>query len=190
MKWHERRMRTLSVPMRLLALPLLAALASAAAPPPATVALPPPAKARPISVTTLKTVTRTLSSDAFEGRAPTTPAETKTVAYVIARMKAAGLKPGNAGRWTQDVPLVGLTTSNMTPLTITGGKAGTAPLVLDHKTDMVAASYRVLPHVALENSPLVFVGFGIDAPEKGLERLCGRRREGEDGRHPHQRPGL
>ena len=49
-----------------------------------------------ILVDTLKTVTQTLSSDAFEGRAPTTLGEEKTVAYLIERMTAAGLKPGNA----------------------------------------------------------------------------------------------
>ena len=59
-----------------------------------------------ISVETLKTVTQVLSSDAYEGRAPTTPAEAKTVAYIVERMKAAGLKPGNKGAWTQDVPMV------------------------------------------------------------------------------------
>jgi Zn-dependent M28 family amino/carboxypeptidase len=126
--------------------------------------LPPPAKVRPISVATLKEVTRTLSSDAFEGRAPTTPAETKTVAYIIDQMKRAGLKPGNKGQWTQAVPLVELTHSNIGPLTITGGKQ---PLSFVYKTDLVAGTYRVQPHSALKDSEMVFVGFGINAPEKG-----------------------
>ena len=47
-----------------------------------------------------------LSSDAYQGRAPATPAETKTVAYLIAQMQAAGLRPGGSGGWTQDVPLL------------------------------------------------------------------------------------
>jgi Zn-dependent M28 family amino/carboxypeptidase len=132
--------------------------------------LPPPAKVRPISVAVLKDVTRTLSSDAFEGRAPTTAAEPKTVAYIIDQMKRAGLKPGNKGKWTQDVPLVELTQTSITPMTISGGKR---PLSFAYRTDMVAGSYRVEPHVALENSPMVFVGFGINAPEKGWNDYAG-----------------
>ncbi|MET0361796.1 MAG: M28 family metallopeptidase [Sphingobium sp.] len=132
--------------------------------------LPPPAKVRPISVAVLKDVTRTLSSDAFEGRAPTTAAEPKTVAYIIDQMKRAGLKPGNKGKWTQDVPLVELTQTSITPMTISGGRR---PLSFTYRTDMVAGSYRVEPHVALENSPMVFVGFGINAPEKGWNDYAG-----------------
>lgn len=152
--------------MRLL-LPALLALLSAApgraadpAPP-----LPRPAKPQPISVETLKAVTRTLSSDAFEGRAPTTAAEPKTVAYIIDQMKRAGLKPGNKGKWTQDVPLVEITGENISPLTVTGGRGD--PISLAYKTDMVAATYRVQPHTELKDSEMVFVGFGINAPEKG-----------------------
>src|SRR4051812_25732383 len=75
-----------------------------------------------ISVDTLKDVTRTLSSDAFEGRAPTTPAEAKATGYIVERMKAAGLQPGNKGSWFQDVPLVEMTAQNVTPMTFSGGK--------------------------------------------------------------------
>jgi len=66
------------------------------------------AQTRPpeISVDTLKTVDKTLSSDAFEGRAPGSPGEEKTLAYLVERFQAAGLKPGNKGSWFQDVPLV------------------------------------------------------------------------------------
>jgi Zn-dependent M28 family amino/carboxypeptidase len=134
------------------------------------ISLPPPAKVQPLSVATLRTVTQTLSSDAFEGRGPTTPAETKTVAYIIAQMKAAGLRPGNAGKWTQDVPLVELTAGGMTPLSVTGGKT---PLNFAYKTDMVAGSYRVQSKTALQSSEMVFVGFGINAPEKGWNDYAG-----------------
>jgi hypothetical protein len=68
-----------------------------------------PALAQTISVDTLRTVTRTLSSDEYEGRAPASAGEDKTIAYLIDRMKAAGLQPGNKGSWTQDVPLVEIT---------------------------------------------------------------------------------
>ena len=62
-----------------------------------------------LSLATLQDVTKELSSDAFEGRAPGTPGEEKTVAYIIKKYEEAGLKPGNNGKWTQDVPLVEIT---------------------------------------------------------------------------------
>lgn len=131
--------------------------------------LPPAAKAAAINVNTLKTMTRTLSSDAFEGRAPTTPGETKTVAYLIAQMKRAGLKPGNKGSWTQDVPLVE-TISSPGALEIGGGSA---PLSFAYKTDFVAGTYQVVPRSELKDSELVFVGYGINAPEKGWNDYAG-----------------
>jgi Zn-dependent M28 family amino/carboxypeptidase len=144
--------------------------AAPAQPGAAALVLPPPAKVPTFSLQTLKTITRTLSSDAFEGRAPTTPGEQKTVAYLIAQMKAAGLKPGNKGQWTQDVPLVELTADPAMSLAITGGSQ---PLNFAYKTDMVAVTYRVQPHVAVKDSELVFVGFGVTAPEKNWDDYAG-----------------
>jgi Zn-dependent M28 family amino/carboxypeptidase len=129
-----------------------------------------PLAAQQISVDTLKTVTKELSSDAYEGRAPTTPGEEKTVAYLIEQFKAAGLKPGNKGSWTQDVPMVEITASNVAPFTFTGGKS---PVSMAYRTDMVAATYRVGPSAAVTNSDVVFVGYGITAPEKGWDDYAG-----------------
>jgi Zn-dependent M28 family amino/carboxypeptidase len=123
-----------------------------------------------ISLNTLKTVTQTLSSDAFEGRAPTTPGEEKTVAYLVERMKAAGLKPGNKGAWTQDVPMVEITAQDVTPMTFSGGAT---PVSLNYRTDMVAGTYRVVPGIAVKDSPVVFVGHGITAPERGWDDYAG-----------------
>jgi Zn-dependent M28 family amino/carboxypeptidase len=123
-----------------------------------------------ISVDTLKAVTRTLSSDAFEGRAPATPAEGKTVAYMIERFKAAGLQPGNHGSWVQDVPLVQITASNVAPLTFTGGKT---PISLAYRKDTVLGTYQVVPHVSVKDSDVVFVGYGINAPERGWNDYAG-----------------
>jgi Zn-dependent M28 family amino/carboxypeptidase len=123
-----------------------------------------------LSVDTLKSVTQELSSDAYEGRAPTTPAEDKTVAYIVKRFQAAGLKPGNKGAWTQDVPMVEITGQNVQPLTFSGGKT---PLSFAYRTDMVAATYRVAPSVSIKGSPVVFVGYGINAPEKGWNDYAG-----------------
>ncbi len=123
-----------------------------------------------ISVNTLKTVDKELSSDAYEGRAPTTAAEDKTVAYIIKRFKAAGLKPGNHGEWTQTVPMVELTATNFSPISFTGGKT---PVSLKQGPDIVMRSFRVTPSVAIKDSPVVFVGYGINAPERGWNDYAG-----------------
>lgn len=122
-----------------------------------------------ISAATLADVTRILSSDEYEGRAPTTAGEEKTVALLAERFAKAGLKPGNNGSWFQNVPLVE-TTATPTALTVTGGKA---PLSLAFRTDMVANSYRVQPSVSVKDSDIVFVGYGINAPERGWNDYAG-----------------
>ncbi|MEA1083812.1 M28 family metallopeptidase [Sphingomonas sp. CD22] len=126
--------------------------------------------APPISVETMKAVTKTLSSDAFEGRAPGSAGEEKTLAYLKAQFEKAGLKPGNKGSWLQDVPLVEITAQNVTPLTITGGKT---PLSLAYGKDMVIGTYRVTPHIDVKDSDIVFAGYGINAPEKGWNDYAG-----------------
>ena len=148
---------------RLALMPLLLATAAA---PTAVNAQTAPA----ISVETLRSVTQELSSDAYEGRAPTTPAEAKTVAYIVKRMQAAGLKPGNNGQWTQGVPMVEIAAENVRPLTFAGGKT---PVSMAFRTDMTAATYRVTPAVDVKDSPVVFVGYGITAPEKGWDDYAG-----------------
>ena len=131
---------------------------------------PPPAATAPeMSLDTLKTVTRTLSSDEFEGRAPTTAGEQKTIALIADRFQRAGLQPGNNGSWFQDVPLVE-TTATPTPLKVTGGKQ---PLTFQWRKDMVANSYQVKPSISLDNSDIVFVGYGINAPERGWNDYAG-----------------
>ena len=131
-----------------------------------------PALAAPpaISVDTLKEVTRTLSSDTFEGRAPTTPAEDKTIGYIAGRFAAAGLQPGNKGEWFQKVPLVEINADPAMHLDISGGKSA---LSLAYKTDFVATSYRAVPQTEIKASDIVFVGFGINAPERGWNDYAG-----------------
>ena len=123
-----------------------------------------------ISVPLLQDVTRTLAGDAFEGRAPSTAVEPKVLDYIIAQFKAAGLQPGNHGSWLQPVPTVEMTASHATPLTVTGGSA---PLSYAFGNDYVAASYRVLPETRIKDSELVFVGYGINAPELGWNDYAG-----------------
>jgi Zn-dependent M28 family amino/carboxypeptidase len=152
------------VPLRSLGLPAAAALllaACATTPRERTAASPYSGPA--ISLSTLTTATQILSSDEYEGRAPTTAGEEKAVAYIAERFRHAGLQPGNNGSWFQNVPLVE-SSATPTALTIAGGGA---PIVLAHRTDFVANSYQVQPKVDLRDSEMVFVGYGINAPERG-----------------------
>ena len=111
---------------------------------------------------------KTLASDAFEGRAPGTPGEEKTVAYLVEAFRRLGLKPGNPdGTYVQKVPLVGITPAP-SPLTITGGAASQAsagPMTLAWRDDVVAWTKRVTDEVKVDASELVFVGYGVQAPE-------------------------
>lgn len=133
-------------------------------------AAPALAKSNPqVPVRTLKDVTRTLSSDAYAGRAPTSPEEAKTIQYIAARMAKAGLKPGNKGSWYQDVPMVEID-ATPSPLTFTGGAS---PMTLAYKSDMVIGTSRVVPRVDVENSEVVFVGYGINAPQLGWNDYAG-----------------
>ena len=124
----------------------------------------------PLNQPALAEMVKTLSSDAFEGRAPGTPGEEKTVAYLIERFKAAGLQPGNKGAWTQDVPIVEITATNMAGLAITGGKQ---TMLFAPGKDFVAGSYRAVDRTAIADAELVFVGYGINAPELGWNDYAG-----------------
>ena len=119
---------------------------------------------------TIRDVTKELSSDRYEGRGPGTPAEDLTITYIINRFKAAGLQPGNKGSWLQNVPTVEITAKNADGLAV---MAGGRSLHFDYATDMVVGSYRVTPRTQIKDAPLVFVGYGIDAPELGWNDYAG-----------------
>ena len=118
-----------------------------------------------ISIETIKEATRVLSSDEFEGRLPGTEGEAKTVAYLVEQFEQAGLEPGNDGSWFQEVPLVEITGSDFAPLTVETEDGET--MEFDYASDWVGVSYRKTPTTTVEDSELVFVGYGINAPEKG-----------------------
>jgi Zn-dependent M28 family amino/carboxypeptidase len=106
--------------------------------------------------------TKVLSSDLFEGRAPGTKGEELTVNYLIDQFKKAGLKPGNTdGTYIQKVPLVGITPAPA-PMVF---KKGSAQQTLKWKDDVVAWTKHVAESASLDNSELVFVGYGVVAPE-------------------------
>ncbi len=148
----------------LLASLMIPAAVQAKAPP--VPAIPPVALNQPA----LAEMVKVLSSDDFEGRAPGTLGEQKTVTYLIERFKAAGLQPGNKGSWTQDVPIVEITADNMAGLAITGGKQ---TMLFAPGKDFVAGSYRAVDRTAIADAELVFVGYGINAPELGWNDYAG-----------------
>jgi Zn-dependent M28 family amino/carboxypeptidase len=115
---------------------------------------------------------KVLSSDEYEGRAPGSKGEELSVTYIADQFKKVGLKPGNTdGTYFQTVPLVGITPTPA-PLVF---KKGKQTQTLKWKDDVVAWTKHVAPSGALENSELVFVGYGVVAPEfnwddyKGLD---------------------
>jgi Zn-dependent M28 family amino/carboxypeptidase len=104
-----------------------------------------------------------LSSNEFEGRGPGTKGEELTVQYLIDQFKAAGLEPGNPDKtWVQKVPLVGLTPDGQTPLVV---RKGSHTKSFKPNDDVIAFSKHVTDAVKLESSELVFVGYGVQAPE-------------------------
>ena len=122
-----------------------------------------------ISGTDMKRHIQLLSSDEYEGRAPGSRGEDLTVSYIIEQFRANGVKPGNTdGTYVQKVPLVGFKTKATGRIEV-GGKT------IDLKTadDWVAVSRREAPEVKVDASEVVFVGYGVVAPEYGWDDYKG-----------------
>ncbi|PQM28327.1 peptidase M20 [Sphingopyxis lindanitolerans] len=130
-----------------------------------------PAAAQDISAANLTETVRTLASDQFQGRAPGTVGEERTVGYLIGRLQALGLEPaGPGGGWTQPVPL--LHTALGTPTTLAFDRRGSAtPLRLG--TDIYVSSQQPNDVAAIAGAPMVFVGYGVHAPERGWDDFKG-----------------
>jgi Zn-dependent M28 family amino/carboxypeptidase len=112
---------------------------------------------------------KVLASDEFEGRAPGSSGETRTVAYLTAEFKKLGLKPGNPnGTWVQAVPLRGMTPTPTFSYTIAG-----QTVALRFPDQFVAHSTSQPDQVAVDNADIVFVGYGVQAPEYGWDDYKG-----------------
>src|SRR5258708_510568 len=112
---------------------------------------------------------RVLSSDEFEGRAPGSLGEDKTVAYLVDEFKKLGLAPGNPdGTCLQNVPLVGFTSAPTLTFTVDG-----RTLPMENINEFVGRSSRLVPHVAAKDTEIVFVGYGVVAPEYGWDDYKG-----------------
>jgi Zn-dependent M28 family amino/carboxypeptidase len=108
---------------------------------------------------------KALASDEFEGRAPGSKGEELSVDYITKQFKALGLKPGNPdGTYTQDVPLAGIISEPA--MTFNAGGKDTR---LNFPDDYVASSARLQSEIKVENSDIVFVGYGVVAPEYGWD---------------------
>jgi len=121
---------------------------------------PPPST--DIDDTAFRDHVRVLASDDFMGRKPGTAGEAKTVAYLVEGFRKLGLKPGNGTSYVQQVPLVQITPEAAPTLSVAGQK-GARQLI--YGQDMVIWTKRAMPQVQVAGSEVVFVGYGIVAPE-------------------------
>ena len=117
-----------------------------------------------ISADNLSNIVKIMASDEFEGRAPGTPGEDKTVAYLIAQMQKIGLEPGGVkGSWTQAVPM--MRSEVKSPIEMTFSSPGTV-LSLDQGISVSVDTATALTNITAADLPVVFVGFGANAPEQ------------------------
>src|SRR3954470_7910148 len=126
---------------------------------------PPKAALDAITADELMKHIKVLASDEFEGRAPGSKGEELSVKYISEQFKALGLKPGNPdGTYIQEVPLAGIVTAPTASFAV-----GDKKMELKFPDDYVASSARLEPIIKIENTDVVFVGYGVVAPEYGWD---------------------
>jgi Zn-dependent M28 family amino/carboxypeptidase len=118
-----------------------------------------------------------LASDEFGGRAPASPGEELTVEYLVRTFESLGLEPANGDSYTQDVPLAWVEVVNSPDLVISGGQG--EDLQLTYGTEQVVWTRKQLSEAAISDSELVFVGYGINAPEREWNDYAGADVEGK-----------
>ncbi len=122
-----------------------------------------------ISSASILARTKVLASDEFEGRAPGSAGEEKTIAYLVGEFKKLGLAPGNPdGTYIQNTPLVGITSNPSLTFTLDGHT-----LALENINEFVGPTSRLVPHVEAKDTDVVFVGYGVVAPEFGWDDYKG-----------------
>ena len=123
-----------------------------------------------ISAERMSEITRVLASDEFEGRSMGGVGEEKTVAYLIQQFQAAGLEPGGEnGGWTQAVPMI--RTKLQAPV-VTVSQAG-ANRSLRVPDDVYLSTVRDTTRAQIAGAPMVFVGYGVTAPERDWDDFKG-----------------
>ncbi|RST30781.1 M20/M25/M40 family metallo-hydrolase [Sphingomonas ginkgonis] len=129
-----------------------------------------PSAAPAVNTARMSEITRTLASEAFEGRAPGTPGEAKTIPYLIEQFRAAGLQPaGENGGWTQKVPMIRTRLQNVRMSIAQDGQ--TVPLRFPD--DVYVSTQKAVDQARIAAAPLVFVGYGVSAPERGWDDFKG-----------------
>ena len=123
-----------------------------------------------ITADELKTKISVLASDDFRGRAPSTIGEEKTIAYLAEQFKQAGLKPANNGSFFQEVSLIKLTADKSMILNINGGKSKVS---LKYSDDFIGSTPKVTDFIKIDNSDIVFVGYGINSSENNWNDYAG-----------------
>ena len=122
------------------------------------------AEASKISANNLSDMVKVMASDEFEGRAPGTPGEDKTVSYLITQMEKIGLTPGGAeGSWTQAVPMM---RSEVKPSVKMSFSSADTVLMLAQGTSVSVDTATARTNIVAADVPVVFVGFGANAPEQ------------------------
>jgi Zn-dependent M28 family amino/carboxypeptidase len=112
-----------------------------------------------------------LASDEFEGRGPGSNGERRTTEYLVEQLKRIGAKPGNGESWFQAVPMVEITSSPETRLDLVFDDGKTETLA--YGDDMVVGSRQTRPEAGIKDSEMVFVGYGINAPEQNWNDYAG-----------------
>jgi Zn-dependent M28 family amino/carboxypeptidase len=131
----------------------------------------------PIDPDRMSAAIRTLASDAFAGRAPATEGEAKTVDWLIAQYRAIGLEPGGEnGGWTQSVPLLRTRIGAPSRLEAT---IGGAPMALELKRDVYLTTLSPVERIRVNAAPMVFVGYGVNAPERHWDDYKGADLKGK-----------
>ena len=138
----------------------------------------------PIESARLSQLVKVLASDELLGRAPGGPGEPKTLEYIIQQFKEAGLEPGGEnGGWTQKVPLVRFQMGDNVTLKL---RSGGQTVSLRQGQEVMVNTQRPLTRVKIDKAPLVFVGYGVSATERGWDDFKGRTSCREDRRLPDQ----
>jgi len=119
----------------------------------------------------LESSARTLASDLFEGRAPGTVGEQRTIGYLVGRFESLGLEPGGPdGQWVQTVPLLHTRLGEAEKLEVAEDGA-TTPWTFGKQ--IYVSTLQPSDHVAIDKAPLVFVGYGVSAPERKWDDFKG-----------------
>ena len=124
-----------------------------------------------ISTQRMSEMTRVLASDAFEGRSMGTRGEERTVAYLIEQFRAAGLEPGGEnGGWTQTVPMIRTKLAKPMRFSVRQGETATP---LRFPQDIYLSTVQPVEQARISEAPIVFVGYGVSAPERGWDDFKG-----------------